>query len=240
MNRHLKIFLPIIFLSTFNCYALEPLKKAASAESSDAVEITPAPLFADLILTAGMVAVAQLNDTRYEYLRGFPNKGTAWMRPLMRYKSERKLEQFTVYDEGIKGEHCYFPDTDLWQEGSRFLVFLEHEEFIRYRGLNPVCYLPVSVSSDNQYVLRLPIDNVVMPAELLEQAQHYQFTDSGSRIDTSELLREEKARLIRDRQMKDEGETLVYTRGIPISAVRKYINTIIAEANANAAKTELD
>lgn len=223
MNNLLKTFLPVLFLSTFNCYALEPLKTAAAEDSISAKELSPAPLFKDLILNAEMVAIAQLNHTRYEYLRGFPNKGVAWMRPLTTYKGNRELEQFTVYDEGIKGEHCYFPDTDLWQEGNRFLVFLKHEAFIRYRGLNPVCYLPVSVSSDNQYVLRLPIDNVQMPAELLALAQNYHFTDSGSRIDSSELFSEEKARLIRERQMKDEREALVYTRGIPISAVRAYI-----------------
>jgi hypothetical protein len=87
------------------------------------------------------------------------------------------------------------------------------------------------VTSGNQYALRLPVDNVELPEELLQQAQVYQFTDSGSRIDATELLRKEKARLIADRQMKDEGDTLVYTRGIPLSAVRAYIQKFIRNKN---------
>ncbi|MBE9549683.1 MAG: hypothetical protein IMF09_09790 [Proteobacteria bacterium] len=229
MQNPLKLILALLLIIPINLYAQEIINNTENNAGS--TEALQQPAFSDLITAAELVAIAQLNDTRYEYLRGFPNKGVAWMRPIIKYKSERAIDIFTVYDEGIKGSHCYFPDTARWQEGNRFLVFLKHEEFIRYRGLTPVCYLPVSVNTENQYVLRLPIDNVDLPDELLQQAQTYQFTDSGSRIDATELLREEKARLIADSQMKDEGDTLVYTRGIPISAVRAYIRKIISDQN---------
>lgn len=229
MPAQLKFLLPFLLIFSPGTFALEPINNAEGI-----VQVEQPPALAELVTAADLVAVAQLNDTRYEYLRGFPNKGVAWMRPLIKYKSDREIDIFTVYDEGVKGAHCYFPDTARWQEGNRFLIFLKHEEFIRYRGVAPVCYLPVSVTSGNQYALRLPVDNVELPEELLQQAQVYQFTDSGSRIDATELLREEKTRLIADRQMEDEGDTLVYTRGIPISAIRVYIKEVISGQDKKA------
>ena len=227
MRISLQFLIILLLVVAGAVQALEVLSD--SKNSNDSIEALPVPTLAELITAAELVAVAQLNHTRYEYLREFPNKGVAWLRPLITYKSNRSLDDFTVFDEGVKGAHCYFPDTALWQEGNRYLVFLKHQEFIRYRGLLPTCYLPISVNSDNQYVLRMPLDTVSLPDELVAQTQEYQLTDGGSRIDATELLPREKQEMIHKLQMQDEGDTLVYTRGIPISAVRRYIQKVLQQ-----------
>ncbi len=202
--------------------ALLLLSSALLAEDPPEVE---KPNLDSLIAAADFVAIAQLDDTRYKYIRGFPSGGEAWLHSIFIYKGDQETDTIVVYDEGVKGDHCYFPDTDLWQEGNRFLVFLKHTEGIMFKGLTPVCYLHVSVSSDNQYILRMPTNNIILPAAMSDLIQEYQFLDAGSRIDATELNRPERAELVNLNIMVDEGETLVYTRGIPISAVRKYIRS---------------
>jgi len=233
--------LPIFFFSFFilwssQSFALEMLPNV----DDSAEEVYPTPTLKELINKSSLVAIAQLDDTRYKYIREYPSEGTAWMKPLIIYKKGRPVETFTVFEEGVKGVHCYFPDTDLWQEGNRFLVFLQHKEFIRYTGIKPVCYLPVSVTSENQYALRLPVNNVILPESVLAKAQNYHFTDRGSRIDTTDLLRGEKEKLLKSPELKDEGGSLVYTRGIPISALREYIKSVISEAELAAIKRKAE
>lgn len=195
------------------------------AEEDNKIEL---PDLDTLIAEADLVAVAQLDDTRYQYIRGFPSEGEAWLTALFVYKSTAEVSTIVVYDKGVKGSHCYFPDTDLWQEGNRFLVFLKHTENLMYRGLTPVCYLPISVSNDNQYILRMPADNVLIPEVLSQQIDEYKFLDAGSRIDATELNRPERSELIATYSMVDEGDTLVYTQGIHITAVRKYIRARVS------------
>ncbi len=200
---------------------LSPVAISAEEETPPVIK----PTFDSLLESADLVALAQLNYTRYERIRGFPSGGEAWLQAILIYKSAIEVDTIVVYDQGLKGDHCYFPPTDLWQEGDRFLVFLKHEENMMYRGLTPVCYLPVSVASNNQYILRLPADNIQLPAALLQQVKNYKFLDAGSRIDATDLNRPERAELVLDNTMIDEGDTLVYTQGIPISAVRQYIRS---------------
>lgn len=190
------------------------------------------PSLDSLISSADIVALVQLDDTRYKTIRGFPSQGEAWLSSLIIYKGSKDIDTIVVYDEGVKGDHCYFPDTDLWQEGNRFLVFLKHTDTYLFEGLTPVCYLAVSVSSKNQYILRMPADNVILPTELLDEVGDYKFLDAGSRIDATELNRPERAAQIALNTMTDEGDSLVYTRGIHISAVRKYIRSKLSNLTA--------
>ncbi len=212
-------------ISTHLCLLASILLVFTNPAFSEAPAEPPKPNFDFLLEASDLVAIAQLDDTRYKTIRGFPSEGEAWLHTLFVYKGDRDIDTVVVYDKGVKGEHCYFPDTDLWQEGNRFLVFLQHTEDIMYKGLTPVCYLPVSVSSENQYILRMPANNIVMPTALLDKVAEYKFLDAGSRIDATELNRLERAELIELNKMRDEGDNLVYTRGIHISDIRKYMRS---------------
>ena len=128
---------------------------------------------------ADLVAVGQVKDADYAYRRGYPVSGSAYLKVLIPYKTNRPNDIIEVYEQGLHENECYFPNPDVFEEGRRYLLFLQQdpEKPERYRGLPEGCALDVLVSENNQYALRLPASGMDLSDPLAELAQDMKFGD---------------------------------------------------------------
>jgi hypothetical protein len=144
---------------------------------------------AELARKADFVALAQVRDTDYLRRRDIPVSGSAYLRVLVPYKGDAGMELVEVYEKGLHERECYFPDRDVFEEGRRYLLFLQrdadHPE--RYRGLAEGCAVDVLVDRDSRYAIRLPVTGLTLSDPLGQLARTMQFSDPYAVVDDASL-----------------------------------------------------
>lgn len=179
MNKTLFRYAGLLLLSISAALSAQP----TSPENKPGNTATP-PDFAELAANADVVALVQVWDIDYQYVRDFPNKGVTTVDVLIGYKGLETGEQVDIHEEGLKIENgCYFPDRA--NEGHRFLTFLRRDEKNKLRGTGPYCRLPVFVTRDHRYALLAPLHGISLPSPDLVHA--LDFNDPHAFIDVSEL-----------------------------------------------------
>jgi hypothetical protein len=187
------------------------------------VELVPKPL-ETLAAEADLVALVQVLDTDYEYAREFPVGGTAFLRILIPYKLDRpRPDIIEVYDEGLRPGTCYFPNPEVTEEGSRFLLFVRNNPDVQgqYIGLETGCSLTALVTEDNRYALRYPAEGLLLTDDLTALARPLNFVDAHAIIDYEDLSVEDRLDLL-ERGLVTELEDRTYriNQGIPLSEIR--------------------
>lgn len=203
---------------------------------------TDSPTLAGLAAEADVVAIVRVEDTDYEYARGFPRSGFALLRVLIGYKGANSGDLIEVPEEGLDDDACYFPQLGLFQvEGRRFLTFLKRKGKDSYIGTAPTCRLPVLVTAQSAYALLYPIDGATIesPETVVETLS---FADPAAYVDGSDLTSERLRELVEDYgaervdndPLTPRSETYVYTRGIPMPKLRALMADGLGETRARS------
>lgn len=170
-----------------------------------------------------LVAIVQLDDIDYKVVRGFPRKGSAYLKILIAYKLPEgfdKQEKVEVYDEGLEDFRCYY--TDRENDGARFLVFLNKDpDSDRFVGTQPYCNLPVFVSSQFEYALLYPIADQLIEDESIVHT--FNFTDQYVWNTTTPLTSTRLDFLKKYYEIQIIGDQFRYTRGIKVEDVRRHL-----------------
>jgi len=180
--------------------------------------------FAELAARADLVAVVRVLDTDYEYTRGFPSGGTAFLQVLIAYKVGRPLEDIIkVYEEGLHAGECYFENPTVWEEGRRHLVFLKFSPDVddQYNGLPGGCKLDVLVSRDNRYALRYPVSGLAVTDDLKPFARRMDFSDEYAHVKDENISPGERQALLDAGYLVKNGQRFAFTHGIELSVIRK-------------------
>lgn len=197
-----------------------------SATDSDDPLMAPVSL-AELTASADLVVLAQTRDTDYFMRREIPVSGSAYLRVLIPYKgAESPAGLIEVYEKGLHGHECYFPNPTVFEEGRRYLLFLKKdpENEKRYRGLPQGCALEVLVDSDNRYALRYPVTGIDLSDPLGELARAMKFSDGYAIVNDEALLPvQREAMLARGQIVPHESSERrwLYTQGISLTVIRK-------------------
>jgi len=178
--------------------------------------------------TSDIVGLAQLDRIDYEYNRDFPVEGEAWLRPLITYRSQAPLKGvIIVREQGLSENECYFPRMAPWDERPRYLLFLVVDsETGTIEGHPDGCAIEILVTASGSYAARWP-----QPAfggehgrggETLQAlVEEMTFQGPMARIDASDMLiHQRRERAARD-FMRLEDSTLIPTRGIELTDLRR-------------------
>ncbi|MGK7296960.1 MAG: hypothetical protein ACNS61_14245 [Candidatus Wenzhouxiangella sp. M2_3B_020] len=198
---------------------------------------------AERAATSDIVALAQLDRIDYEYKRGYPVSGRAWLRPLITYKSAEPLTGILVVGEqGLKDNECYFPRVDPWDERPRYLLFLVEDEDKDTLGGHPDgCAIEILVDSGGGYAARWPQpafggENGRGGPAIRDLVERMTFQGPMARIDASDMLDHRR----RDRAERDfmdiDGKSLVPTRGIELTELRRLMQPGLETEEADAAE----
>lgn len=136
---------------------------ARDTPSAADTEPRKSPTLAELAQGADFIGLVQVQSIEYEYTRDLPSKGFALLSTLIVYRHpgetwEEAPRFIQVYEKGFKENACYYPER--WDEGRRYLVFLEKRDKDGYQGMWPGCMLPVLITGQLRYALRYPIPGV--------------------------------------------------------------------------------
>jgi len=177
---------------------------------------------------ADLIAIVRVADVDYVKTRGFPSKGSAYLRVLIAYRGTEAGAMVEVEEEGLEEAACYYPEVGAFDlEGDRFLVFLRAtDKKDVYRGRRPGCAIPVLVTESSAYALRMPVEGLEVPASAIEEVA---YSDPAAFIDIDDLTFAEARRLedagivarfqSRDPLAPDPG-LLIYRLGVPIAGLR--------------------
>ncbi len=190
-----------------------------AAEDDERAPATPREL-AD---SSEIIVLAQLDRTNYEMRRGFPVSGKGWARVLIRYKVPRPIDRVRIVEEGFGDDRCYFPDTPMWQELPRYLLFLNRDEDGNHIGNRAGCMFEVLVTRDNRYAVRWPQDGLALEEGDEALVQTLDFHGPGSTMDVREMTSIRREQMREDYFLEPiEGEDglMRYTRGIPLDDFR--------------------
>ena len=196
------------------------------AFTRDVDDLTGGPVsLAELAANADLVVLAQTKDTDYLMRRGIPVSGSAYLKVLIAYKTDRTVDLVEVYEKGLRDHECYFPNPSVFEEGRRYLLFLkkdtENEE--RYRGLAQGCALAVLVDSENRYAVRYPVTGIELSDPLGELAREMRFSDGYAIVDEDTLLPAQRDAMHAAGQIKaydGPARQWIYTRGISLTDMR--------------------
>ncbi|WP_376697507.1 hypothetical protein [Wenzhouxiangella sp. EGI_FJ10305] len=207
-----------------------PLAAQEGTESDESEENEPITTPSQRAAEADYVVLAQLDIYKYEEKREVPIEGDSWFDVLVPYKVPMPIERLKVVEEGFGEGKCYFEDAELFTEMPRYLLFLvdyEEGDAGEVRGHPDGCALPVVTTTDNQYVVRWPIENMRFEGDVESLVQEFEFQGPGSFIDLSDLVsyrREEEIERLHLVPAKDDRrrrEIYRYTRGIPLGTFRE-------------------
>jgi hypothetical protein len=183
---------------------------------------------ASLAERADVIAIAQVTETEYTKVRGFPNAGQAILTVLIPYKGTERGELLQITEEGLEETACYYPEVGPFQfEGDRFLVFLRKQPDKKpLRGRLPGCRIPVLVTQDSRYAVRFPVDGVTLPEDAVTDIE---FSDPSAFIDAGDLSFAEAdaleasgyARPVESDPFAPNEDQYIYTRGVKISELRR-------------------
>ena len=189
-------------------------------------DATP-PSLSELAAAADLVALAQVRDTDYRRQRDIPVSGSAFLRILIAYKSDRDDELLEVYEKGLHEHECYFPNPTVFEEGRRYLLFLRRDpdDPERYRGLPQGCALEVLVTRDNRYAVRYPASGFELNDALVDLAEPMAFADRYALVADEDLAPAERNALRAAGHIEPAGdERWRYTHGVDLTAVRGLID----------------
>ena len=184
------------------------------------------PGLSQLAAAADVVALVQVRDTDYRLRREIPVSGSAYLAVLIPYKMDRDTGLLEVYEKGLHEGECYFPNPTVFEEGRRFLVFLQQDEEDpeRYRGLTQGCALEVLVRDDNRYAVRYPADGIVFRDALDALAAPMAFADPYALVEDENLSPEARNNMLEVGQIEPHGKGVWrYTMGIDLPALRRHI-----------------
>jgi hypothetical protein len=224
---------------------LAPLSVLAQPlpEEEQPEAVTPLSL-AELAETADLVALVQVADTDYQFTRGFPSGGSAFLRVLIPYKVSRPLEDLLeVYEEGLHEYECYFPTVEVGDVGRRFLVFLNFSEDVKeqYNGLDQGCALEALVTRDNRYALKYPLEGMALSDDYSSHARSMTFADENALVVDEDISPGRRNRLLEngwliqeDNAVEESGDWLIpasaegevqyrFTHGIELSEARRLL-----------------
>ena len=188
---------------------------------------TTPPSLSELAAAADLVALAQVRDTDYRRQRDIPVSGSAFLRILIAYKSDRDDELLEVYEKGLHEHECYFPNPTVFEEGRRYLLFLRRDpdDPERYRGLPQGCALEVLVTRDNRYAVRYPASGFELNDALVDLAEPMAFADRYALVADEDLAPAERNALRAAGHIEPAGdERWRYTHGVDLTAVRSMID----------------
>ncbi|RFF27672.1 hypothetical protein DZK25_06555 [Wenzhouxiangella sp. 15181] len=217
-----------VFLS-FLLLLAAPLAAQESSESDETSESEPVTTPSQRAAESDYVALAQLDIYKYEEKREVPVGGASWFDVLVPYKVPAPIERLKVVEEGFGEGKCYFEDVELFTEMPRYLLFLvnyEDGDPGEVRGHPDGCALPIVITTDNQYVVRWPIENMRFEEDVESLVQEFEFQGPGAFIDLSDLVsyrREEEVErlhLVPANDDRGRREIYRYTRGIPLGTFR--------------------
>ncbi len=197
-----------------------------SVSPTDSPNVSPSTHLAQLAAEADVVALVQMRDGDYRYRREFPVSGSAHLKVLIAYKADQPLEMIEVYETGLHPNECYFPNPNVFEEGRRYLVFLRRDpdDKQRYRGLPEGCALDVLVTTDNAYVLRIPVTGIELSDDLQQHAMPMKFADSYARESEELLDSAQREAWLKEgwltREITEQGPQLIYTQGVSLDTVR--------------------
>ena len=184
------------------------------------------PGLSQLAAAADVVALVQVRDTDYRLKREIPVSGSAYLGVLIPYKMDQEADLVEVYEKGLHEGECYFPNPTVFEEGRRFLVFLQRDEEDpeRYRGMPEGCALEVLVKSDNSYAVRYPADGIMFRDDLDALAAPMAFADPYAIVKDEDLSPETRNTMLEAGQIKSHGDgEWRYTMGIDLPALRRNI-----------------
>lgn len=192
----------------------------------------PAPPAAGISLNeaavqADLVALAQVRDTDYFVRRNIPVSGSAYLKVLIAYKGAEPDEIIEVYEKGLHENECYFPDRTVFEEGRRYLLFLQldPEDPERYRGLAEGCALEALVTADNRYALRAPLDGLRLTDPLQDSLEDMTFRDAYAVVDDEALTPADRDAMFEAGYIEPSGDgQWRFTQGIELGAVRRLID----------------
>ena len=217
-------YFPLLLAFAFPVFAQEaPPTTPPDPGNTNPISAQPVTL-ADLAARADLVAVVRVLDTDYEYTRGFPSGGTAFLQVLIAYKVGRPLENIIkVYEEGLHAGECYFENPTVWEEGRRHLVFLKFSPEVedQYNGLPGGCKLDVLVSRDNRYALRYPVSEMTLADDLKPFAQSMDFSDEYAYVGNENISPGERQALLEAGYLVRDGQRFAFTHGIELSVIRR-------------------
>ncbi len=223
---------------------------SAALWADDERPVAPISL-AELGAKAQVIVLAQVKDTDYFYRHEYPVSGSAYLKILIPYKIDQPEDIIEVYEKGLHQNECYFPNPTVFEEGRRYLLFLqrdsEHPE--RYRGLTEGCALDVLVDADNHYALRYPVTGITLTDSLEDLSTEMKFGDTYAIEDEESLSSTERSILLEAGwiapleesekkmvpgilgipQAEVPGRQWTYTRGIDLSTIRKLLGPMQEE-----------
>ncbi len=217
------------------------------ATTSLANDERPAPpiSLAELGAKAEVIVLAQVKDTDYFYRHEYPVSGSAYLKILIPYRIDKPVEIIEVHEQGLHENECYFSNPTVFEEGRRYLLFLQRDpdQPERYRGLTVGCALDVLVKGDHHYALRYPVTGIDLADSLEDLAVEMQFGDSYAIEDEDSLTSTERNILLDagwivpfEKSKKKTvpgvlgapqadvpGRQWIYTRGIDLATIRKML-----------------
>ncbi|MFU8833472.1 MAG: hypothetical protein ACNA7J_15140 [Wenzhouxiangella sp.] len=209
---------PKLFLIALLVWFLLPT--LALAEDEPPRAMTPAELAAD----SDVVVLVQLDRVNYEFRRGFPVKGSAWVKVLVRYKVPEPMDRIRIVEQGFGDDRCYFDEIPMWQEQPRYLMFLNRDEERDFRGHRDGCKLEVLVTRDNRYAVRWPQDALVLDEAGEQLVRELDFHGAGAFVDVSEMTSIRREDLQEKYYLEDVGDNNYrYTRGILLEDFRQLL-----------------
>ena len=195
--------------------------------------------------TSDIVALAQLDRIDYEYNRDFPVDGEAWLRPLITYRSQAPLKGvIIVREQGLSENECYFPRMAPWDERPRYLLFLVTDSETGTIKRHPDgCAIEILVSADGSYAARWPQpafggENGRGDETLQAMVEEMTFQGPMARIDASDMLAHQRRERAERDFMRLEDSTLIPTRGIGLTDLRRLMQPGLETEEASAQDRE--
>lgn len=200
---------------------------------------------ADRAASSDIVVLAQLDRTDYEYNRDLPVDGEAWFRPLITYKSRTPLSGvIIVREKGLSDNECYFPRLSPWAERPRYLLFLVSDRDNGTARGNPEgCAIEILVTADGSYAARWPQEafggeNGRGGETLQALVEAMTFQGPMARIDASDMLAHQRRERAERDFMRLEDSTLIPTRGIELTELRRLMQPGLETEEAGAQERE--
>jgi hypothetical protein len=201
------------------------MQAAADETGESDANSTPVTL-EQLTREADFIALALARDTDYFYRRDFPVSGSAYLKVLIPYRIESPVDIVEVFERGLRDNECYFPETTVFEEGRRYLLFLRRDpdDTKRYRGLEWGCAIEVLVDEENRYAIRYPVAGINISDDLTALVRPLNFKDANALVTGEDLDPSERDALLKAGHLKVYEGKFKFTHGIRLDQFRQLMN----------------
>lgn len=207
----------ILFLSAQTAAAQD------TGETKNQDTPSASPTLAALAREADFIGLVQVQAVDYEKVRSLPSKGYAILNTLVVYRHPGEALQIPrniqVFAQGFSDDACYYPER--WNEGRRFLVFLDKRKKGGFQGARPYCMLPVLVTDRLRYALRYPIPGIRLTDTSV--VREFEFRDPDAYVKPGTDITYSQANAFRDQGYLERtaDNRHLFTYGIPVDEVRR-------------------